>query len=243
MKQNKYDNKNFFEKYSEMPRSKNGLKSAGEWPILKKMLPSFEGKSVLDIGCGFGWHCRYASEQGAKFVLGIDISKNMINEAKMKTNYENIEYKYVAMEDLELKDKKFDIVISSLAFHYVKDFNEICKKVYNSMSDNGNFIFSVEHPIFTSNEKQDWQYDKNNNINHWPTDNYLVENSRNTNFLEEEVIKYHRTIETYINTLIKNGFIIKEISELLGLNEMLDENPYLKNEIRRPMFLIISASK
>ncbi|GAA0092547.1 class I SAM-dependent methyltransferase [Paraclostridium bifermentans] len=243
MKENKYDDLNFFNKYSEMPRSKEGLKSAGEWPILKKMLPKLNDKNVLDIGCGFGWHCRYASENGAKYVLGIDISENMINRAKKTENQNNIEYKCIAMEDLDIKDKSFDLVISSLALHYVKDFDSICKKVYDVLGKNGDFIFSVEHPIFTSNEKQDFEYTDDNEISHWPIDNYLHESIRHTNFLGEDVIKYHRTVETYLNTLIKSGFIINKISELLALNDMVDENPYLINELKRPMFLLISASK
>lgn len=243
MKENKYDDLNFFNKYSEMPRSKEGLKSAGEWPILKKMLPKLNDKNVLDIGCGFGWHCRYTSENGAKYVLGIDISENMINRAKKTENQNNIEYKCIAMEDLDIKDKSFDLVISSLALHYVKDFDSICKKVYDVLEKNGDFIFSVEHPIFTSNEKQDFEYTDDNEISHWPIDNYLHESIRHTNFLGEDVIKYHRTVETYLNTLIKSGFIINKISELLALNDMVDENPYLINELKRPMFLLISASK
>lgn len=37
------------------------------------MLLEFAGKTVLDLGCGFGWHCRYAIENGAKSVVGIDL--------------------------------------------------------------------------------------------------------------------------------------------------------------------------
>ena len=56
MKENKYDDPTFFGKYSQMPRSKEGLAAAGEWHVLRRMLPPFEGKRVLDLGCGFGWH-------------------------------------------------------------------------------------------------------------------------------------------------------------------------------------------
>ena len=58
MKQNKYDDPEFFLKYSGMPRSENGLVAAGEWPTLRAMLPDLNGKRVLDLGCGYGWHCR-----------------------------------------------------------------------------------------------------------------------------------------------------------------------------------------
>ena len=36
---NIYDDKKFFESYNEMPRSKDGLRSAGEWHQLKKLFP------------------------------------------------------------------------------------------------------------------------------------------------------------------------------------------------------------
>ena len=52
---NEYDNEKFFEEYAKMSRSKEGLKAAGEWHQLKPLFPSLEGKSVLDLGCGYGW--------------------------------------------------------------------------------------------------------------------------------------------------------------------------------------------
>ena len=90
MKENKYDNENFFIKYSQMERSKKGLQGAGEWHELKKILPDFQDKTVLDLGCGYGWHCKYAIDNGAKYVLGIDISKKMLEVAKIKNNDKKI---------------------------------------------------------------------------------------------------------------------------------------------------------
>lgn len=48
MKENKYDDPIFFEKYSQMSRSKQGLQGAGEWETLKELLPDFREKRVLD---------------------------------------------------------------------------------------------------------------------------------------------------------------------------------------------------
>ena len=111
------------------------------------------------------------------------------------------------------------------------------------MTYNGDFIFSVEHPIFTANNEQDWYYNKNGEIQHWPVDNYQYEGIRTPKFLGEEVIKYHRTLETYINTLIQNGFVITKISEPIPPQHMIDSLPGFKDELRRPMFLMISAKK
>ena len=78
---------------------------------------------------------------------------------------------------------------------------------------------------------------------HWPVDNYFIEGKRTSNFLGEEVIKYHKTLTTYINTLLKCGFEIKEVIEPMPPKEMLEEIHGMKDELRRPMMLLISARK
>ena len=84
MKENKYDDNTFFEKYSQMSRSQKGLSGAGEWETFKKVLPDFKGKRVLDLGCGYGWHCIYSMENGASSVIGVDLSRKMLKVAKEK---------------------------------------------------------------------------------------------------------------------------------------------------------------
>ena len=88
MKENKYDDDVFFKKYSEMNRSRQGLAGAGEWSELQKLLPDFKDKRVLDLGCGYGWHCLYAAEHGAASVMGVDISEKMLNTAREKNSHE-----------------------------------------------------------------------------------------------------------------------------------------------------------
>ena len=84
MKQNKYDEINFFSEYEKMLRSVQGLDAAGEWHVLKALLPDLREKTVLDLGCGFGWHCRYAREQQAKSVIGVDLSEKCFKKRKKK---------------------------------------------------------------------------------------------------------------------------------------------------------------
>ena len=61
-------------------------------------------------------------------------------------------------------------------------------------------------------------------------------------FLEEKVTKYHRTLTTYLNTLLSNGFIINHIVEPQPPEYMMDI-PGMQDEMRRPMMLIVSANK
>src|SRR5699024_1576978 len=125
---------------------------------------------------------------------------------------------------------EFDVVISSLSFHYIQSFKSSCKKVYDSLIPGGSFVFSVEHPIFTSRSEQDWYYDNQGNRQHWPVDNYQSEGIRQTTFLNNHVTKYHRTISTYLNDLINAGFIIRAVKESVPSNEMLKSIPGMEDE-------------
>ena len=243
MKENKYDDEIFFDRYSQMSRSVNGLKGAGEWHVLRSMFPAFKGKRVLDLGCGFGWHCLYAVEHGAVEVMGIDISEKMIEGAKQRNSSPLIQYKCVAIEDFEFKPSCYDVVISSLVFHYLESFKNICEKVYTCLSEGGAFVFSVEHPVFTAYGNQDWYYDEKGNSLHWPVDNYFTEGHRKAVFLGEEVTKYHKTLTTYVNDLIKSGFEVTGLVEPEPDDVLLTSVPGMKDELRRPMMLLISAVK
>lgn len=242
MKQNKYDDEVFFEKYSKMDRSVKGLAGAGEWETLKRLLPDFKDKRVLDLGCGYGWHCQYAIENGAREVVGVDISSKMLETAKEKTD-SGITYLHMPIEDTAFQENTFDIVISSLAFHYIESFEEIVKKVSNYLIPGGAFVFSAEHPVFTAYGSQDWYYDEKGNILHFPVDNYFLEGERSADFLGEKVIKYHKTLTTYLNGLLQGGFELVEIVEPQPSEYLLRTVGGMKDELRRPMMLIISAKK
>lgn len=242
MRENKYDNEAFFMKYSQMERSQKGLSGAGEWSELQKLLPDFKGKRVLDLGCGYGWHCIYAAENGAAAVLGTDISEKMLKEARAKTAFDNVAYDRCAMEDMNCAAGSFDVVLSSLAFHYIADFQPLAAKIYDWLSPGGSFVFSVEHPVFTAYGTQDWHYSANGEILHFPVDNYYYEGKRRAVFLGEPVVKYHRTLTTYLNTLLSCGFTLRHIVEPQPPENMMDI-PGMKDEMRRPMMLLVSAVK
>lgn len=242
MKENKYDEKKFFEQYNLMSRSVKGLSGAGEWHVLEKMLPDFSDKRVLDLGCGFGWHCMYAVEHGAISATGIDLSEKMIEKAKEINNSPLINYQCMAIEDFDFRKEKFDVVVSSLAFHYLESFGDICDKVYHTLTHGGVFVFSAEHPVFTAYGNQDWYYDEHGTRLHWPVDRYFSEGRRQAEFLGEEVVKFHKTLTTYLNGLLSAGFEITGFAEPEPAESMLDI-PGMKDELRRPMFFIISAFK
>ena len=243
MKENRYDDDAFFQKYAEMPRSAKGLSAAGEWPSLKAILPDFHGLDVLDVGCGYGWHCAYASDGGARSVLGLDISEKMIETARQRNARPNVTYRTCAFEDAALPDGAFDAVISSLMIHYLADYGAFVDCVRRWLRPGGRLIYTVEHPVFTAQGPQDWVYAPDGGIDHFPVDRYFDEGKRDAVFLGEHIVKYHRTLATYLGGLLSRGFAIEQVCEPAPTPEMVRDIPGMADELRRPMMLIVSARR
>ena len=169
MTQNIYDDGEFFAGYSRLRRSVEGLDGAPEWPALRALLPDLRGSGVLDLGCGFGWFCRWARQQGAARVLGIDVSERMLAQARATTQDPAVSYARADMEDLELPAGSFDLAYSSLALHYVENLDRLVGVVHRSLLPGAGLVFSVEHPIFTAPAKPGWSHNADG-CNTWPID-------------------------------------------------------------------------
>jgi SAM-dependent methyltransferase len=242
MTQNIYDNPEFFEGYSRLGRSIEGLDGAAEWPALKALLPELRGLRVVDLGCGFGWFCRWARQQSAAAVLGIDLSQKMLARARATTTDAAITYLKADIASVELPRAAFDLAYSSLALHYVEDLGELLAKVHGALIPGGHLIFSVEHPIFTAPTQPGWSVGVSGKKT-WPVDSYLCEGPRRTDWLAKGVIKQHRTMATYVNLLLRLGFTPWHIEEWGPTDDQIAARPALEDERQRPMFLLVSARR
>lgn len=241
MAQNIYDNQEFFDGYSRLFRSVHGLDGAPEWPVLRAMLPDLRGRRVLDLGCGFGWFCRWARLSGAASVIGIDLSDNMLARARSAPRDAAITYTKGDMENLKLPAASFELVYSSLALHYVESLERLMSQVHQALVPGGSLVFCVEHPLYTAPADPAWTTDASGR-KIWPVNCYLDEGPRSTNWLVHGVIKQHRTIATYINTLASLGFRVSRIEEWGPSEEQVADRPILADDHQRPPFLMISAT-
>lgn len=242
MTQNIYDNPEFFAGYSQLSRSVAGLDGAAEWPALRAMLPDPRGRRVVDLGCGFGWFCRWAREQGAVSVLGLDVSENMLARARAVTTDPAIRYDRTDLERLALPAAAFDLAYSSLALHYVVELDQMLAAVRDGLTAGGYLVFSVEHPIYTAPSHPGWVTDAAGHKT-WPVDAYLIEGPRRTDWLTKGVIKQHRTIGHYLNALLRHRFAIAHVEEWGPDAAQIAAHPELADERQRPPFLLVSARR
>ncbi|MBY7812890.1 class I SAM-dependent methyltransferase [Vibrio fluvialis] len=242
MSQNIYDNAAFFDGYAQLPRSQFGLDGAPEWASIEAILPDLTGKNVVDLGCGYGWFCRAATDKGAAKVLGIDLSQKMLDKAHAMTSDARITYQRGDLEHLTLGNAQFDLVYSSLALHYLPDLNPTFTTVFQALKPGGQLVFSMEHPIFTCARRQGWLTDADGQRS-WAVNRYQDEGQRVSNWLAEGVIKYHRTLGSILNALIAAGFVLEHIDEWGPSAEQIAAMPTLAEEAERPMLVLVSARK
>ena len=248
MKQNIYDIKSFSDAYDKMRYENKGMNANDlvEIPNFRKLIPDLNNKKVLDLGCGYGEKDIYCKELGAKEVLGIDISEHMLKIALDNNKDKDITYKLMAMEDIDKLEEKFDVVISSLAIHYVKDYDKLIKDIYNLLNEDGILIFSIDHPLRIANKFETWMKKNYTEINgKW----FLLVSDYNREGLREKewngvmVKKYHRNFSSLINGLVQSGFKIDKILEPVPDEESIKIIPKYINQYDRPYFLFIRAKK
>ncbi len=244
MKQNIYDIPGFFESYQRMRDKQHGLNAVLEQPAILALLPEVQGMSVLDLGCGAGELCRRISALGAKNVIGVDISSKMLELAASDIPA-GVSFQHSAMEDLKFPVATFDLVVSSLAFHYVKDLKDLANNIYDWLKPGGFLLFSTEHPVSTCSQgiHHGWIKDSAGKKLYWPLDEYHLEGIRESHWFVKGVIKYHRGISTILNSLLEAGFIIKAVEEPVASEEDEKIWPELKEARRRPPFFIVKVSK
>jgi SAM-dependent methyltransferase len=240
--QNIYDNPEFFAGYSHLARQVQGLAGAPEWPAIRALLPDVAGRRIVDLGCGFGWFARWAREQGAASVLGIDLSEKMIARARADTDDAGIDYRIADLETLELPPAAFELAYSALAFHYVEDFARLAKTVSAALAAGAHFVFTIEHPIYMAAAHPHWSADEDGRKT-WPVNRYAVEGERRSDWLAKGVLKYHRRLATTLNALIEAGFSLRRIEEFAPTPAQIAAQPELAEELERPMMLLIAAQR
>ena len=213
-------------------------------PVLVQATGIAPGDRVLDVASGTGNAAIPAAEAGGS-VVASDLCPELLEQGSRLAAERGVdlEWREANAHELPFGDDEFDVVISSLALHYIEPFDLVCQNTYRCLVSGGELVVSVEHPIFTALAAQEWCFGPKGERLHWPVDDYQKEGPRHTQWMADDVVKYHRTLSTYVNTLIDSGFRISKLLEPQPTREMLNEQPELQDDYRRPTFLMIAAVK
>lgn len=112
-----------------------------EQETMLSVMPELRDKTVLDLACGTGRYALIAQEQGARYVLGIDDSFEMLKMSPLA------QIACGSMTQIPLTDGCMDVVICGLAVGHSPDLYEILTEIARVLVDDGQAIISDFHPF------------------------------------------------------------------------------------------------
>lgn len=233
-RQNVYDDEAFFTGYQKLRRAEAGLNAAIEQPALRALLPDVANAAAVDLGCGDGQLCRELVERGAHSVLGIDPSARMLSLALARTDDSRVSFRQQFAEDLTMPAASVDLVVSSLAFHYVADLATLLARIATWLRPGGALVASMEHPVVTA------ALDRAA-VGAQVVDDYAEEGPRHTSWLIEDVVKYHRSVSTIVNAVLAAGLTLDRLDEPAPTASDLIHRPDLEIHRKRPALLVLRA--
>lgn len=240
-----YDNPVFFEGYRRIRAQKNNYNDLLEQPMMRALLPELSGKTVLDLGCGYGRNCADAAARGARRVVGIDLSERMLEVARRENTGPKIVYRRMDIGRAGELAERFDLVYSSLAFHYVRDFPALVRTLAELLCPGGTLLFSQEHPVVTAprGDHPSWVRDADGNPQAFLLSDYNRPGRRESHWIVDGVVVWHRTMGEIVTALAQGGFRIDTLWEASPDEAALAADPSLCRELHKPHFLIIRAER
>ncbi|WGG44597.1 class I SAM-dependent methyltransferase [Rossellomorea sp. DA94] len=235
-----YDQTDFFSNYMKRRNRQDSPNNAIEGPIMYELMGNIQNNSILDLGCGDASFGKELIHKGAKHYTGVEGSKQMVEAARSNLLEQNGTIYNETMESYDYPKETFDLVTSRFAIHYVSDINPLFQNVSKTLKEGGRFVFSIQHPLTTSSFASKQSGDKRGN---WIVDDYFHAGERKEPWIDQVVVKYHRTIEQYFLALRQAGFTILDLREGTPKREHFSSEEEFVRRQRIPVVLAFSCVK
>lgn len=240
------------ENFKEWMEKKGLGHSHLEKPAMYSALGNVRGKTILCLGCGAGEECAHIKSLGAKKVVGVDISKSLINTAKK--NFPDIEFEIMDMEKLNFAQSSYDLVYSSLVLHYVKNWTKVLNEVKRVLKKKGIFLFSTHNPTYwcafkkeDGNEKLrilGYKKDKKTKEIEVYGDYLDVRKINDVWFDNFKVTYYHKPFSSIIKDVLKSEFKIIDCVEPRPLDSAKRiDLEFWKKASKLPLFVIFKLQR
>lgn len=119
-----------------------------EEPITLGLIGDVHGKRVLDLGCGTGRYSLELAALGAQ-VIGVDISAEMIGEARIKVT-SDMDVQFVVTDistELDLPSSSFDMVTSTPAMCHLPDISGVFSTISKVLVPHGFAVIAGQNPF------------------------------------------------------------------------------------------------
>lgn len=121
-------------------------RSDWKWQRVSPHISNLQGRKVLDVGCGTGYHCWRMLGDGAEYVLGIDPSMRFLVQYLAIQKYLNearFDFLPIGIEDMPNDMPLFDSVFSmGVLYHRRNPINHLFE-LKNLMSDDSELVLET----------------------------------------------------------------------------------------------------
>lgn len=213
-------------------------------PEIFEILGNVAGKTILDAGCGNGYWVRRLALQ-AKKVIGIDSSSELISDAKSAKNPKNVEYRIAdLLKSIDLPDSYFNIILSSMVFHYLSSIENATAEFKRVLKPNGRIILTVQHPIYQYHFRAQAMAGGDSGPFPDPVgyfDRKIVEQTIMSGKLKIEI--FNRPLSDYIRLFLRQGFALIDFAEPEYTDELLSKVPRYKDVAEMPRVAVFAFQK
>jgi ubiquinone/menaquinone biosynthesis C-methylase UbiE len=215
-----------------------------EKPAMYSQLPqTLENKRVLSVGVGSGEELTEIKNRNPIAVTAIDISEKLM--AIAKTQHPDVAFEKMDMSHMTFADRSFDLIYSSLTFHYAPDWDVLLSEMYRVLIPGGTLLFSTHNPPYWDLKQ------KTGNVYTNARGVSMNEHRKVINDVVDITYYNHLSVEALRETVEHAGFTIEAmitptvqpICENPAVEEQREyEDLVIKNE-RIPLFVIVRAAK
>lgn len=103
---------------------------------------SLRGKSILDLGCGFGAYSKFAMSSGADLVVGLDINQRFLKNGKSAEMVE------ASGDSIPFKDSCFDVVLMIEVLEHLPDEKKALLEVRRILKNGGLLFITVPNKLY-----------------------------------------------------------------------------------------------
>ncbi|MEM1368652.1 MAG: bifunctional 2-polyprenyl-6-hydroxyphenol methylase/3-demethylubiquinol 3-O-methyltransferase UbiG [Cyanobacteria bacterium P01_H01_bin.15] len=116
----------------------------GRFAYFDRFVDAWQGRRVLDVGCGGGYTCEFLAHRGAQ-VTGLDLSTPCLAMANHHAAQQklSIDYRQGVGEALPFADGSFDVVICVDVLEHVADVKQTCQEIFRVLRPAGLFAFDT----------------------------------------------------------------------------------------------------
>jgi SAM-dependent methyltransferase len=217
-------------------------------PLLHQEVGPVRGQTVLDYGCGEGWLSREFEQRGAKRVVGVDTSPEMIDMARYRTHAKRVSFLHTPTTTLAgLENDSVDKVVACFTFVHAPSERSLTRsfeEIYRVLKPGGQLVYLITHPAFL-----DKPFHNTERIFSYGPFSYMTRGLKYDvhykSHLGHEMLfqSYHYPLESYLDAATQSGFLPHHAHEIVPTVSFLKHYGFSMDLLTYPQYFLSSIVK